>query len=236
MRAEVMTGRRGITLEERRHFVSQYDGAIRYMDGELKRLVDGLVELDLYEGSMIVICGDHGEAFGDRDLVQHGVSVYQDQVRVPLIIKFPGQHDPRTVAAPVSQIDVLPTILTALGLGAAHDLPGRDLAAGAFEQPRTLFAESFYLRGFGARFDRIERAALEWPMKLVVSTTGTRELYDLSADPRELHDLFRPDDPRGQRLLGALAAWIRAVPPSGSEGRPLDEDTLRRLRALGYAN
>ena len=236
MRAEVMRGERAITSEERRHFMSQYDGGIRYIDSELKRLMERLEELGLFENSMIVICGDHGEAFGEHGLVQHGVSVYQDQVHIPLIIKFPGQHAPRTVIDPVSEVDLLPTILSALGLEVPHGLVGVDLRHNADEAPRTIFSESFYLRGFGTRFDRTERAAVRWPMKLVVSTAGKRELYNLASDPDETHNLFRENDPRAQDLLARLTEWVGAIPPLANEAPPLDLDTLRRLKALGYAN
>jgi arylsulfatase A-like enzyme len=236
MRAEIMAGRRAITPEERRHFMSQYDGAVRYIDTELRRLVEKLVDLGLYENSIIVICSDHGEAFGEHGLVQHGVSVYQDQIYIPLIIKFPGQHAPRTVTAPVSEVDLLPTILSALGLEVPHGLVGVDLRHSADEPPRTIFSESFYLRGFGSKFDRTERAAVRWPMKLVVSTAGKRELYDLARDPGERHDLFRADDSRAQDLLARLTEWVRAIPPLDKDAPQLDLDTLRRLKALGYVN
>jgi arylsulfatase A-like enzyme len=236
MRAEVMSGKRSITPEERRHFESQYDGAIRSIDGALRNLVETLVKLGLYENSMIVICSDHGEAFGERGLVQHGVSVYQNQIHIPLIIKFPGQHEPRMEAAPVSEVDLMPTILAALGLPVPLGLPGEDLRSATLEQPRTLFSESFYLRGFGHRFERTERAAIRWPMELVVSTTGTREMFDLARDPDEKHDLFRQDEAQAVSLLGAVEDWIRTIPAVPEQRRRLDEDTLRRLRALGYVN
>ena len=89
MRFQVLGGDREISPEERGHFVSQYDGGIRYLDSQLARLVSQLKDLGLFQNSMIVITSDHGEEFGEHSLVGHGYSLFQNEVHIPLVMKYP---------------------------------------------------------------------------------------------------------------------------------------------------
>src|SRR5439155_252101 len=94
-----------------------YDGAITYTDAELGRLFDRLRELDLFDRSLIIVTADHGEQFYDHGLWRHSNSLYQALLHVPLLVKYPNQHTPAVVDEPVASIDIMPTILRALGQG-----------------------------------------------------------------------------------------------------------------------
>ena len=86
-----------VTDIEYDHMVSQYDGGIAFIDFHLGKLIERLKSLGLYENSLIIITSDHGEVFGERGLLGHGVSVYEDLVYVPLIIKYPNLNEGRIV-------------------------------------------------------------------------------------------------------------------------------------------
>src|SRR5205823_715239 len=94
LQKEVLAGRRTLTRNERENLVSQYDGGLAYIDDRLRTLVSALKDRRIYDNTLIMITGDHGEAFGEKGLMEHAVaSVYQNQVHVPLIIKYPGQRE-----------------------------------------------------------------------------------------------------------------------------------------------
>src|SRR5262249_54906269 len=88
---ELAQGLKPLDVSHRQHYISQYDGALAYLDSQIGKLMVQLDRMGLYEDSLIILTGDHGEALGDRGLIGHGLSVYQDQVRVPLIVKYPGR-------------------------------------------------------------------------------------------------------------------------------------------------
>ena len=87
-----------------------------YLDSYLHRLFQTLKRLNIYDNSMIIITSDHGESFGNHGIMTHGFSLYEEEIRVPLIIKYPSSK-PYTgiIEDPVSLVDVLPTILSTLG-------------------------------------------------------------------------------------------------------------------------
>src|SRR5581483_6523316 len=124
---DVIKQKRGIIPQERAHLESQYDGAIAYLDSEFANIIARLQQLGLYDNTMVVVVGDHGESFGDRGMMEHTVSVYQDQVHVPLIIHYPRQTQAETVDTTVSHVDLMPTILDVLGYPMPKPTQGRSL-------------------------------------------------------------------------------------------------------------
>jgi len=220
----------------REHLISQYDGGIAFLDSQLGLLVDYLKQRGLYGESLIVITADHGEAFGDRQLMEHNVSVYQDQIHVPLIVKYPGQTEGRVVSTPVSGADFAPTIMALLKLPLLKGTQGRSLLDET-SPPRQIISESFprpALLDLDPRFHRVQRALIEWPYKLIASTDGTRELYRLDRDPTESRNLFAPTEPVAASLETRLDAWLASAVTEVGETPAMDPEALERLRSLGY--
>ncbi|MBI1788002.1 MAG: sulfatase [Acidobacteria bacterium] len=240
---EVMSLKRTLSERERLSLVSRYDGAIAYLDAQVGDLLGKLKSLGLYENTLIVVTADHGEALGDRNFLQHGgISVYQDQVHVPMLIKFPGAGRRGVVDATVSQIDVLPTVLDTVGVPVPKSLPGLSLAGRDPRRERFIISESFgssFWADLHPRFLRLERAIFLGPRKFVRSSTGKREFYRLTEDPAELNNLYRPGLPEAQPLEARLAEWS-AIMNRQLKGKPAPVDpeqeaeTLERLKSLGY--
>ncbi len=134
--------RRVFDPRERRHLVSLYDSAIATLDRELGRLFDRMRSLGLYDGALIVVTADHGEMLGERGVFGHGAGLVDEVLRIPLIVKYPFQEEGRRVAAPVSQVDVLPTVLEIAGLPRDTALDGMTLGDAERARERAVLAES----------------------------------------------------------------------------------------------
>jgi arylsulfatase A-like enzyme len=228
---------RSLTAAETAHLVSQYDGAIAYLDDRLQRLFDELKGRGLYDNSLIIITADHGEGLGDASIVSHGMSVYQSQVWVPLVVKYPGAAARESVKATASAVDILPTVLDVVGARPLEQSEGRSLRAAGSRGSEWITSESYSPRGpgFTSADDRPDEMALfagRW--KLIVGAGGGTELYDLRADPRETHNLAGRRAISAEWLTEIRTAMDEAGDGSGEQSPPIDPETVQRLRALGY--
>jgi arylsulfatase A-like enzyme len=226
---------RSITDAEQRDLKAAYDGGIAYLDQQLGILFDALRSAGLYEHTLIIVTSDHGEAFGEKSLLGHGTSVYQDQVRVPLLIKYPGQRKPAEMSALASGVDLYPTAMEAVGAPLERHLAGRPLQLVSTHVARAIFTESYPWPQWpdNPRFRRTQRAMLRDSWKLILSTTGGRELYDLSTDASENRNLMGEQPQVAAQMEAVLSAWQKnLVPVNGPSG--IDKDTLDRLKSLGY--
>jgi arylsulfatase A-like enzyme len=226
----------GARLEPRQRFarIGRYDGEIRYMDHHLGRLFRALERLGRFDDALVIVVADHGELFGEHGVMGHGRWLYEEVLRIPLIVRFPGgrgggSRDDR----PVSQVDLLPLVAGELDLALPREIDGvppgqRDsLLAEAYRDP-------FSLEAYGDRYDRDLVAMVRWPWKLITSDVPERLAFDLERDPGETQALS--DDEVETALLEQLAAALeqrkvrtRTVPAEG-----VDEALEENLRALGY--
>ena len=228
----------GPTPDEVRALTAAYDGEVAFTDENLGHLLAELRRLGLYDRTLILVIADHGEEFADHGGLEHGRTLYEEMLHVPLIVRAPGAPAGTRVAARVQQIDVVPTILDYLSIPGPADLPGRSLLpgiAGAQLDPVDAFAET----ALGRR--QVLDAVVMGDWKVIrrrTTSAETVEAYDLGADPGERGD-------RGMQrpvLLGyarqALAAWATAATTDTSPAieSPPDPALMERLRALGYAD
>lgn len=237
MQKEVMAFKLKVTEKEHNHLLSQYDGGIAYIDYNIWKLIGRLKELGVYEDSLIIITSDHGETFGKRNLLGHGVSVYQNQVHVPLVIKYPKEHQKVVVDDLVNGVDILSTVLDVLGYKIPDGIQGQSLLKLKSRDHRSVISESFpggYLIDLHSRFNRIERAIFSGPYKFISSTAGKRELYSLSKDPKEKENLYRENDEVSKEYESRLDQWLRLVKAETGPPAKLDKEALDRLKALGY--
>jgi arylsulfatase A-like enzyme len=221
--------------------IEQYDRAIRNLDAEIGQLFQRLESLGFYDDTLIVVTSDHGEYFGEHQLVEHSKDVYQPALEVPLIVKHPGQTRGELVETPVSLVDVPRMILAGLSraLLARH---GDRFPYEIGEHP--IIAENYYSRpkdvlhpAFGHRFRRVRTALVEDGYKLIHSSDGGHELYRLEGDPGELNDRFEALPERAREMSETLrrlqeqGRWVH----TGDGELPLSAEQLEALRALGYA-
>ncbi len=215
-----------------------YDGEIAYMDRYVGAVLDRLREKGLLDSTIVVVAGDHGEGLGDKVERGHGIFLYEETLRVPLIVFAPKLLPrPRTVDAEVRLIDVAPTVLELAGLDReSAGMQGRSLVPalqGRALGDRDSLVETFYPReNFG------------WS-ELVGLVSGTwkyiqaprPELYDLAADPGEAANRYGASPDKAAELRKKLEAELLAMAPGAAKpgAAPRPED-MERLRALGYVN
>ncbi|MGE3374094.1 MAG: sulfatase-like hydrolase/transferase [Vicinamibacteria bacterium] len=220
---------------ERARFAHPYDGEIAFADAQLGRLLEALRAAGALEQTLVVVVSDHGEGLGEHGESTHGLLLYESTLHVPLVMAGPGIAPARVVEDRVGTIDVLPTLLSLLGLPRPEGLPGRDLRpalAGRSLRPEPLYAESLYGR-LNCRWAPL-RAWTEGGFKLVAGRHD--ELFDLRADSREQGDLAAAQPERAGRLRAALDRAVTAMAPGGDRAAParLSAEQTEALRALGY--
>lgn len=231
-------------------YVDAYDEEVAYTDSEIGRLLEGLEHaLDL-DDTLVVFTADHGEAMMEHEFwFRHAVQVYEEMVRVPLMLRGPGVV-PGTSDLPTSGTDVAPTVLEAVGLPVVAPAPAVDLRTGKGLAPdRIVYTEaSLSARDGGEQW----RAAIQSGQKWVIGVrrgdceAKTRR-YDLTQDPFELTiRRWNAEGEAPQSLLrlcredpdpaGIPQHWAFGKGLAGPKSPPMSgEDQLRSLKALGYA-
>jgi arylsulfatase A-like enzyme len=222
--------------------VARYDEEIAFADAELGRLLDALERLGLAANTIVAVTADHGEGLMDHGHMEHGVHIYEEQVRVPLVLRWPGRIAPARLPGPVELADLRPTLEALLGLDPVAGAEGRSLAhaltAGAPlepERPVHLYRRHFAGEQRGDTFVRGEKFGVRvgrW--KLIDGPEeGTRELFDLAADPGERENRAADAPEVAAELAARLAAW-RAGRVGEATPLAITPEERERLRALGY--
>ncbi len=209
-----------------------YDGEVRYADTEVKRLVETLRKR--HPNTLIIVAADHGEQFWDHDGLGHGLTTYDAEARVPLIIAGPGipQGTQKTVAA---LIDLLPTLSAKLGLPARPVWQGRDLFTPGTDQ--MVFVKSLApWPVWKVHSEAVRRGKY----KLTVDVTREKSaLFDVEADSGELHDLSAEFPAVVDLFKKALKEQEeRNVKARRTEREvvELNPEIVEQLRDLGYAH
>jgi arylsulfatase A-like enzyme len=216
-----------------------YDAEIRQLDDLLASFFAFLAEQGLADDTLIALTSDHGEEFQEHGGLLHGRTQFEELLRVPLILAGPGIPRGVVVEAPVSLVDLAPTLLARLGIAAPAPLDGLDLApswSGGRLAPRALFGEADHNNVVDGRtvldMKRMARIGRE---KLHLDRHTERvQLYDLAADPRETRDLATTAPERVALLRAALASFLDGAVAGQASGSELTEENLELLRELGY--
>jgi len=215
-----------------------YDEEIRFTDAGIGRVLASLSRLGLADSTVVVLVSDHGEEFWERGWLGHTRTLYDELVRVPLIIRSPGLA-PRTVGDPVSLVALAPTLLELLGVE-GRGFQGRSfaslLSAGSTYVPEPIYLETEYFAP-GSQALRPERkhALIEGHTKLVEDrVSGARQLYDLAVDPHEQRQLSSRNVRLERQLSDAAARFAsQRLQGAPSPVAPTPEER-RMLQALGY--
>jgi arylsulfatase A-like enzyme len=217
-----------------------YDGEIEFTDLQLGRLFTELKAKGLYDKTVIVVTGDHGEGFGEHGVFFHGYHLYSAQTKVPLIIRVPGLA-PRRARTPAGHIDIIPTLVNLAGGQPGPDLMGRslvDVLVGK-DLPRVIFQQLSFEN------NNEKRGGADGSCHVIynVSPDPSWEVYRVDRDPLETHDLST-DDSECAIERDAVEKWYDAetVPAGAGEALlaakpaiavPLDTDFGTSVRLLG---
>ncbi len=217
-----------------------YDGEIRYQDMQLEALWRTFEKQGLAEKTLLIITSDHGETIGERQFLDHGHNLFQEQVRVPLVFYGPGLFSSgKRIAEAVQLIDVFPTLLQFVGLKPDQTVQGQSLIpgleSGEFLSRPVLSEIDIDSHPRFAAFKRAQRMILEDSQKYIESSNNKNLLFDLLLDPGELHDQQTTHRERAQKLRKALDELFSPLERLKHKGSgELDDETLEKLKALGY--
>jgi arylsulfatase A-like enzyme/Flp pilus assembly protein TadD len=211
-----------------------YDGEVAYVDHVLGRLFEFLKKNKLWENSLVILTGDHGESLWDHDEETHGIFAYNSTIWIPLIIHAPGTKS-RRVDQNVSHVDIFPTVCDVLEIDKPDFCQGVSLLPalrGKKIRARPIYFESlypYYSRSWAPLTGYIDKDEkfMESPVP---------ELYNLKEDFEELHNLA--EDKKLDSYQKKLDEIVQESAREGSQNarQKLDRRVLERLRSLGYIN
>jgi arylsulfatase A-like enzyme len=181
-------------------YQNRYLNALRHSDAVLGNLLTELKKKGLYESTLIVIVGDHGEAFDDHDQFGHGNAIYEENVHVPLVLINPQLFKGEKYPTIGGHIDLAPTVMDILGLRAPTEWEGKSLF-GAGRKDRAYFFAPWTDFKFGYR---------EGPYKIIYNATlNTIEVFNLDVDPQEHNNLAGEMPELVEQGYDRLAAWVQ---------------------------
>lgn len=232
---KIKIGKIKLKDRDKEHLEALYDSEISYHDLHFRSILAALEKRALFEDTMIVLVADHGEEFWDHGSVGHGHSVYEELLRIPMIIRLPGvTQATRSVQSSSGLVDIVPTVLDALGAALPEGLSGRsllpELRGESPDAPPV--AVSGFMDGW--------RTLVIGDLKLIQRTEKRFMVHRLADDPSEQKDVAEqlPITTRylrgqmGLALAGAEAEVKKRVPKA--EKTKIDAQTEAQLKALGY--
>lgn len=224
-----------------RYKAEPYDGEIAYTDAIVGKLLRELRTRGLFEGCVIAIMADHGEAFGEHGEQHHGIFLYDETIHVPLLFKLPRQNTETKVETRVGLVDVAPTILQAAHLPVPGVMQGQVLLpsitpAGRSgrqsdsDLQRAVYSESGYGHlSFGWSMLKAWRAG-----NYLYVDAPDRELYDQSTDPLATRNLAPNSKAVVETAAAQMAEFRRKTIAESTEKTQLTAEQTENLHALGY--
>lgn len=226
--------------KDRQYLAALYDGQIRYVDSAIKKIISTLKEKNLLENTIMIITSDHGEELWDHKNFEHGHTLYNELLHVPLIITG-GKFKPSVIETPVSIIDLFPTILD------LANIPFRKLK---IDGKSLLKVRSRPLFAMGTLFNDEKYCLIKNNLKLIFNSGKTItkkpligyyskekfELFNLKHDPIEQHNLSNDMQKEIRGMKKELAEFIKV--PSAVRSKKVsiknDKDLKEKLKSLGY--
>jgi arylsulfatase A-like enzyme len=233
--------------DERKRLRALYDIEIAYMDRQIGRVVDTLGELGLLESSVLALTSDHGEGLGDHDWWSHGI-LYQEQIRVPLVIAASDTGSGQRVDSLVRSIDIAPTLLELIGIPKEQQpeydgqslvdlMTGKvdDLSLSAYSDSVNTLSYELSPNITDTKSDMLFSVILDGRWKYIhhLDFQPNNELYDLTRDPGELKNIIALHPTIARRARTELDRHP-FTPTRQLEGHDVPEDVIEALRALGY--
>jgi len=217
---------------------AKYTAEVHYTDREVGRLLAALEQAGQAANTLIVVVGDHGESLGEHGIYYAHVGVYEETLRVPLILHVPGFAGQRATV-PAWTLDIAPTLGELLGVSLRHEARGLSLASALRGEPNAALRDrrQFVHHHGGDRAIAIRegRWKLIWPV-----TSNDRvlraepELFDLERDPQEQTDLAAQHPEVVARLRAAISPWLAEARGQGDPSRSVSPEIRQQLEAMGY--
>jgi arylsulfatase A-like enzyme len=220
-----------ITDDEKRLLQRLYRGEVKRLDTRIGDLLDRLDRRMPMDDTYIVFASDHGEAFGEHDSFFHGGKLHQELIHVPLIVSKPG-IDRKVVDAPVSNLDIMPTLLEVADVDVPGECDGDPVHTGVVPDDRAVFAEAYSpsmgrMMAYDGRWKYVE-----------TRSSGQQALFDLETDAGEQRNLFdsRTEElHRLRRMADDHRESVLSEEPRNERRRiEVSEVAKHRLRRLGY--
>lgn len=237
----IRNGRLGLNMAERAWLRELYDGEVDHVDEQLGRLFEYLDRHHLYDGALLIFASDHGEEFWEHGGYEHGHTLFDEVLRVPLIVKLPNSRVVETVDTPVSTTDLFATILDICGLENPHEL---SLSLERFWGKRTNLRVAEPVISSGLLYFDDQVSVVYNGFKYIRNlNTGAETLYDLRADPAETRSLVAEAPPsldvareivRQHEETSSLLRRQLGLGPA--EVLEIDEATRKLLKSVGYIN
>jgi arylsulfatase A-like enzyme/tetratricopeptide (TPR) repeat protein len=219
-----------------RSLVSLYRGELSYVDSVIGKMFDALAQQGVWKNTILVITGDHGEMFGEHEELGHGYFVYQQALKVPLIIVLPEQQKKVVYDNPLQIVDLMPTMLDLLGVPVPREVQGQSfspLLEGKSIPPRFAFSESLSgAQNFGtAPLRSIQDSTFKY------IDTAHPELYNISSNPGETQNLIEQRKDLAAKMKAKLSQLVAAYSADSKEvgeERNLTAEEEEQFAALGY--
>ncbi len=211
-------------LKDADYLIAQYDGAIAYMDACIQNILTTIRDLGIEDETLVVFTSDHGETLNDHDCLYDHHGLYDCTLMVPFALKLPGVTKPLRDASVVQLTDVMPTVLSILGIDAGVKFDGRDLTPlmhgkTVEQRPEIYLTECTWMRKNGWRtpeWKYIEAKEPDFHWKPAV------ELYNLIDDPEEYNNLAESDPTTCAYLKARMDAHIAARKAATGNDNPID--------------
>jgi arylsulfatase A-like enzyme len=236
--------RQKLSEDDINYLVALYDSEISFTDQYIGQLLSMLKKQNCFDNSIIIITADHGEEFMERGWIGHTITLHQELIRVPLIIKFPDKAS-QIVDHPISLIDIVPTIYDKLGLQIPYSFDGQplDLSQKKTTKTNPIFSETFYSLNYGSKpAEPIAfRSLILGQKKLIYDhLKDSKKIFNLSSDPHEQHNLLDQNRKEDKTLTDLLFKWIKYIDEKRGQGPVYQGEELltpeqrKKLETLGY--
>jgi arylsulfatase A-like enzyme len=246
---------RGMRRRDLDHLIALYDGELRWVDDHIARVAAALEELGIAERTAIIVTSDHGDEFFEHGHKGHTRTLYREVVDIPLIIRAPGVRPGHVVDAPVSLVDVMPTALELMGMSVPTGIEGRSLLAlltgGKIARSEALYGwlcqenrhgncQAMQYSRDGTLIHRFQPNARDATFRYGFQPMGV-EFYEPDDWKQEDDRAASSTWPRGDQLSrlseNLNSQWSSYQQLNGQQGSvKVDEETRKRLRALGYGD
>jgi len=209
--------------EDSAYLARVYDLKVKAADERLGQFISQLKTMGLYENSVIVVISGHGDAFMEHDGIDHGATLYQEQLHVVSMIRFPGYGRRHDIQTPVRTLDLFPTVFEALGIQGPARVDGQSLVPLLRGEDLKLdvYAETDY------RLFVHQRMLREGNFKLILDLLdGKREMYNLETDPTEQKEISSSEPRRTYEMEQKLRRWMDASKTNPQDYLGLEETPI----------